>query len=103
MGDVILDDGIFFLVDGADKVINSGTIMGDVSLGGSDDFYDALGIGVVGGTIFGGSGDDTIQGTGANAAIDGGEGNDLINGEPDILSLSAFTMIMDPDADEFMF
>ena len=85
-----------------DIVFNPGTILGDVTLGDGNDFFDALGVGVVGGTIFGGEGDDTIQGTGANAAIDGGEGNDVINGEPDIPSLSSFTTIMDP-TDEFMF
>ncbi|NRB00942.1 MAG: hypothetical protein HRU32_14200, partial [Rhodobacteraceae bacterium] len=85
-----------------DIVFNPGTILGDVTLGDGNDFFDALGVGVVGGTIFGGEGDDTIQGTGANAAIDGGEGNDVINGAPDIPSLSSFTTIMDP-TDEFMF
>lgn len=81
--------------DQSDRVVNSGTISGDVDLGAGDDVF--LGdtgrlAGVLGGgdgndlllsgkgrdTIFGGAGDDTIKGGGSQDVIDGGAGRDRI-------------------------
>ena len=45
--------------DGADRLINHGTILGEVRFGGGEDVFDGRG-GYVGGRILGGAGDDTF-------------------------------------------
>lgn len=56
-----------------DRVINSGTMLGDVRLGGGNDLYDARSGGVVEGTIAGGVGDDRFR-PGLAEEIFAGEG-----------------------------
>ena len=46
--------------EGADTLLNTGTLFGNVSLGGGADLFDTIG-GLVNGTVFGGLGDDTYR------------------------------------------
>jgi len=61
-----------------DRVTNSGTMIGDVDLGGGDDLYVGTG-GTVVGDILGGSGNDRFVVGLSNEVIDGGEGIDTLD------------------------
>lgn len=73
-----------------DRLINRGTMIGDIDFGGGNDFYDGRG-GSVEGTILGGGGVDTfIPGAGAEV-IDGGTELDVL----DFRSTSGIRMALD--------
>ena len=64
--------------DGAESVVNAGTIIGTVDLGAGDD--RVVNSGIIGGAVLLGAGDDQfVDMAGSNVAggVDGGEGNDL--------------------------
>lgn len=63
----------------SDNIVNSGTIQGNVMLGGGDDVYNGTG-GKLVGTVFGGDGNDTLTGGNGDDRFDGGTGNDTISG-----------------------
>ncbi|WP_417208017.1 calcium-binding protein [Antarctobacter sp.] len=64
---------------GTDVIRNAGQIIGNVFMGAGNDLFDGTG-GVVNGTVFGESGNDTLAG-GENAdALDGGGDDDLLVG-----------------------
>lgn len=65
---------------GVDRVTNSGLILGNVELGGSDDRYEALGRGRIEGRVYGGDGEDTLLGNGGNEWLSGDNGDDFIRG-----------------------
>lgn len=65
---------------GADRITNSGTMVGDVLLELGDDIYKATAAGEVRGKIFGGGGNDSIIGGGFLDAVFGGNGNDTLTG-----------------------
>jgi Ca2+-binding RTX toxin-like protein len=69
------------------RVVNRGTILGDVLLNVGDDLFDGRS-GTVGGTISGFAGHDRLTGGLGDDAIEGGWGNDLLDGGPggDLLS-----------------
>ena len=69
-GDIL---GNVSLSAGGDTVINSGQILGDVSLGGGDNTYNGRG-GFVSGSITGGSGIDIVTGGEVADVIDAGDG-----------------------------
>jgi Ca2+-binding RTX toxin-like protein len=62
-----------------DTVINTGRMVGDVSLSGGDDLYDGRD-GTVKGVIHGSAGNDTLLGGSSNEIFDGGPGGDVISG-----------------------
>ncbi|NEY89404.1 calcium-binding protein [Tabrizicola oligotrophica] len=63
---------------GVDRLTNSGTLNGDIALGGGDDLFVGS-TGTVNGLIDGGDGDDTFR-PGSHAEImDGGDGIDLLD------------------------
>lgn len=61
-----------------DRVTNSGTMKGNVDLGGGDDLYVGIG-GTVVGSILGGSGNDRFVIGLSNEVIDGGDGIDTLD------------------------
>ncbi len=71
-----------------DRVVNRGTIDGDVLLNGGNDVFSGLAGQVHGAirgglgndTIFGGTGDDTILGEGGIDRLGGGRGDDVLTG-----------------------
>ncbi|MCV9963359.1 hypothetical protein OIU34_15745 [Pararhizobium sp. BT-229] len=72
-----------------DAIINDGTILGDIALGGGDDLYDGS-RGTLDGWVFGGGGQDYMTGGTGNESffggadaddIDGGAGHDYIAGD----------------------
>lgn len=71
-----------FLADSAsitnDSFINKGTVIGNILLGGGNDYYDGRG-GTVYGTINGGLGDDTFRPGMEEETIDGGLGIDILS------------------------
>lgn len=62
-----------------DRVVNSGSISGDVSLGGGDDTYRG-GRGTVEGTVLGGAGEDLLRGGRDEDTLDGGADKDTLKG-----------------------
>jgi Ca2+-binding RTX toxin-like protein len=64
---------------GADSVINDGTIVGNVDLGGGDDSFDGH-AGTLSGGVYGFDGDDQLTGGAGSDSLDGGAGDDLIDG-----------------------
>lgn len=82
------------LAQGADTVINSGLIDGDVFLGANDDLFDHRG-GTVTGVLDGGRGDDVLLLHGAADAFKvlGAEGDYLVIGPNTYLRISNFEMI----------
>jgi Ca2+-binding RTX toxin-like protein len=64
--------------DQADRVINNGTIRGDVKLGSGIDVYQ--GNGLVTGTVSGEAGNDTLTGGRSADRLNGGDGNDKLFG-----------------------
>jgi len=66
-------------VDGWDKITNTGTIVGNIFFGGSNDIFDGTG-GTQSGTIDGEDGDDALTGGVGNDIFHGGAGNDTLNG-----------------------
>ena len=63
-----------------DLVINHGAITGNVSLGTGNDAY--AGVGRVSGTVFGEDGADSLAGGTTTDRLNGGTGNDTLNGGP---------------------
>lgn len=82
----------------ADRIANSGSIVGDVTLGGEADFYNGSGTGTVSGAVYGGTDDDVLLGSdqsdrlygefdddvlvgrGGADRLNGGHGNDTLSG-----------------------
>jgi Ca2+-binding RTX toxin-like protein len=64
---------------GSDRVINHGTLGGDVLLSSGRDFFDGR-HGTVLGVVDGGSGNDTLKGGGKFDILVGADGNDLLTG-----------------------
>ena len=64
---------------GADDIRNRGTITGDVALGGGNDAFDGR-LGMVNGTVDGGSGNDILRGGGNDDVLSGGTGSDTLLG-----------------------
>jgi Ca2+-binding RTX toxin-like protein len=71
--------GDMVMGDGADRVINSGTIFGYLDLGTRNDVYDGAS-GLYYGIIDGGTGDDVLLGGGGDEIMLGGYGGDKIYG-----------------------
>ncbi|WP_156629549.1 calcium-binding protein [Methylobacterium sp. Leaf85] len=112
-----IEGGLFSFFGGdnniaSDRIVNSGRMVGDVSMGGGDDVYDARQGGTVEGTVFGGLGDDRFVGTSnddifvgdaGNDRLDGGRGYDTLTGglgdDTYILRSTALDVRPDPDAD----
>lgn len=61
-------------------ISNGGIIGGNVTLGGDDDVYRAVGEGIVAGTVSGGAGDDTIIGGSQADVLDGEYEDDMVRG-----------------------
>jgi Ca2+-binding RTX toxin-like protein len=64
---------------GVDRFYNTGTILGDVRLGGGDDLYDGRG-GKLAGLVHGGPGNDTLRAGDDGAELLGEAGDDLLVG-----------------------
>ncbi len=64
---------------GSDRIVNSGTIRGNIRLGDGSDLYEGKG-GTVIGEINMGEGDDSIYGSTFDAAVDLGAGADFYDG-----------------------
>jgi Ca2+-binding RTX toxin-like protein len=62
-----------------EALVNSGLIKGDVSLGGSNDYYHGED-GTVTGLVSGGDGNDTLAGGPASDSLQGNQGDDVENG-----------------------
>ncbi len=69
----------FASAERVDQVFNTGSMIGDVLLGGGNDVY-AGSAGRVTGVVSGGTGADSIHTGAANDRLLGGEGNDTLNG-----------------------
>jgi Ca2+-binding RTX toxin-like protein len=67
-----------FLAVANDVVVNTGTIVGAVKLGGGNDSFN--GAGGKSGAIFGEAGKDVLTGGPGSDNIDGGDGNDTLSG-----------------------
>lgn len=65
---------------GVQQVVNDGTIIGDVLLGGGDDVYFASGSGFVDGVVSGGAGADRLTGASRADTLYGDDGDDVLNG-----------------------
>jgi hypothetical protein len=74
IGNAILIRGNF-----ADKIVNTGTIVGDVHLGGGNDSFTSTS-GTLTGIVYGEDGDDTINVGSSGARVQGGEGKDTLTG-----------------------
>lgn len=70
---------IDFADGSANTLTNFGALLGDVSLGGGNDWFSSK-AGLVEGDILGGSGNDTLIGSAADDTLDGGTGTDLLKG-----------------------
>ena len=66
--------------ENTDTVVNGGIMTGDVFLEGGNDFYNAVGAGVVSQIVDGGSGDDVLRGGSLDDIISGGLDKDLLVG-----------------------
>jgi len=64
---------------GVDSVINDGTIVGNVDLGGGNDSFDGH-AGTLTGAVYGFDGDDQLTGGSGSDTLDGGAGDDAIDG-----------------------
>ncbi len=87
---------------GRDVIFNSGIMDGDILAGANDDRYD--GPGVLRGTFFGGSGDDTAAGGDATDTFRGGADNDLLvgrGGDDSLLGESGLDTILAGDGNDF--
>ena len=62
-----------------DRVVNRGTMEGDVGLGAGADFYDGR-LGVLTGSVNGGGGNDTVLGSAVADFALGQEGDDVLRG-----------------------
>lgn len=63
-----------------DTVVNAGTILGDIDLGGGPDFFENAGPGVTSGRVLGGDGIDTLVGGESADVLLGGGGTDTLVG-----------------------
>jgi len=74
-------NGSFFEASGGaiDRVINTGEMLGNVVLGGGNDYYDGR-KGDVDGTIFGGDGNDVLYGGSEDNIIEGDAGKNTLMG-----------------------
>lgn len=70
----------FALASAASRIENSGTILGDVLLGGGADRLRLSGAGQVIGTVSAGGGADLLAGADADDLLSGGDGDDLVRG-----------------------
>lgn len=66
--------------DGNDKVINTGTINGTVGLGDGNDLFDGRNAAGTSGTVYGELGNDRLLGGSGADTFDGGSGNDTLMG-----------------------
>ncbi|MGV3551913.1 beta strand repeat-containing protein [Rhizobium sp.] len=73
-------EAINIIGDQQDTLVNSGTIIGDVVMGGGNDTVTLSNGSIIKGTLFLGAGDDTLTSETGNALIEGGAGNDTIIG-----------------------
>jgi Ca2+-binding RTX toxin-like protein len=73
-----------------DRVINTGLIEGNVSLGGGADFFDTR-LGRVNGVVSGGDGNDTYRPGAGQDVFDGDTGNNFV----DFLASGAVTVALD--------
>ncbi|WP_311274781.1 calcium-binding protein [Methylobacterium sp. WCS2018Hpa-22] len=64
----------------ADRIVNSGVMIGDVAMGGGNDVYDAREGGTIVGSVYGGLGDDRFVGTAGRQTFAGDAGNDRLDG-----------------------
>lgn len=64
---------------GVDSIFNTGTIIGDIRLGGGDDLFDGRG-GKHVGMVYGGPGNDTLRAGDDGAELVGEAGDDLLVG-----------------------
>ncbi len=77
----IVADGIAVTAGADNDVIsNTGTITGDIQMGGGADAYIGAGAGVTAGTVLGESGDDTLTGGDFADDFNGGADDDLLVG-----------------------
>lgn len=60
-------------------VLNAGSLLGSLSLGGHADLYDGR-AGAIAGRVYGNAGDDRLYGGAGDEWLDGGDGNDLLAG-----------------------
>lgn len=74
-------NGSFFEASGGaiDRVINTGEMLGNVVLGGGNDYYDGR-KGDVDGTVFGGDGNDVLYGGAEDNIIEGDAGKNTLMG-----------------------
>lgn len=68
---------------GADVINNSGALVGNVNLGGAEDFYYRAGDGVVTGILDLGAGNDFAQLGNSGGSVFADTGDDTIRGAPD--------------------
>ncbi len=76
----VIEGGVLIEEGGRVQISNSGRVIGDIDLAGTDDFYFARGTGHVTGDVNGGSGEDILTGAAADDRLFGGWGNDILSG-----------------------
>ncbi|KQP09314.1 calcium-binding protein [Methylobacterium sp. Leaf93] len=64
----------------ADRIVNKGTMVGDIALGGGNDVYEGREGRTVESIVYGGIGDDRLYGSRAEDTFHGGDGNDYLDG-----------------------
>lgn len=74
-------EAIRFISIQADRINNTGTIIGSIALGSGDDTYLGAAGGFVSGTILGEAGTDILTGSDLRDRLDGGTGNDSLSGK----------------------
>ncbi|NIX77125.1 calcium-binding protein [Microvirga terricola] len=82
--------GLYGFAEGIDLVTNNGMMVGGISLGNGNDFYNGAN-GHVQGSISGGSGNDTLIGGTDSEGMNGGSGDDLLQGNAGNDTLSGST------------
>jgi Ca2+-binding RTX toxin-like protein len=70
--------GIVDAANQRDQIVNTGTIRGEVDLGGGRDVFN--GAGGTSDPVFGGAGNDRLIGGSGNDRLHGGDGNDTLTG-----------------------
>ncbi|WP_018043004.1 calcium-binding protein [Methylobacterium sp. 88A] len=64
----------------ADRIVNKGTMIGDIALGGGNDVYEGRDGKTVESIVYGGIGDDRLYGSRDEDTFHGGDGNDYLDG-----------------------